>query len=274
MASFSEIANKKVAGIPVLYLAGGFVIVLAIVAWKMKPSVSPEEPTGDESTTPGNVPTDPGDVDYSGLATQGTVTVVQQQPAQTEPDIVVKTNQDWVREGAEWATANNKATGSVAYAALNKYVNGQDRSYTEQAVIDDVLKVKGQPPDAIAEGGNVGSKPVQKIPTLPGYHVVSGSSDNGYDKLAILYYGKSDQSNYDLIQAANVATLGRSGPFPIGTRVMVPKYRNPIYYNTPKDMTIEEIAAKNGIGWQAFRAYNQDDKTPWVIKKGRKVRVG
>lgn len=272
MASFNEIANKRVAGVPVLYLAGAFVAVLAIVAWKMKPSTPPEEPRGDEGTTSENAPGN--EVDYSGLESQGTVTVVQPTVPQTTPDPVVKTNQDWVREGAEWATANNKASGSAAYAALNKYVNGQDRSFDEQVIVDAVLKEKGQPPDSIAEGGNVGSKPTSKIPTLPGYHTVSGSADNGYDKLAILYYGKTDQNNYDLIQAANVATLGSSGPFPVGTKVYVPRYSNPKYYILPKDMNIAEIAAKNGIGQQAFRAYNQDAKTPWVMKKGRKVRVG
>lgn len=272
MASFSDIANKRVAGVPVIYLAGAFVAILAIVAWKMKPSTPPDEPTGDEGTTSENVPGD--EVDYSALASKGTVTVVQPEVPQTQPDPVVKTNQDWVKEGAEWATANNKATGSIAYSALNKYVSGQDRSFDEQTVVDAVLKEKGQPPDSIAEGGNVGSKPISKIPTLPGYHTVTGTSDNGYDKVAIIYYGKTNQDNYDLIQGANVAKLGDSGPFPVGTKIYVPAYSNPKYYILPKDMNIAEIAAKNGIGQQQFRAYNSGANTPWVLKKGKKVRVG
>src|SRR4051812_2219979 len=110
MASFQEIARKKVAGVPVIYLAGGFVIILAIVAFKMKSSAP--EATGDESTTTDNVPEDGASEasdmagDYSGLNTNGTVIVAPQQT--TAQEAVKETNETWERAAIDYLITEKK----------------------------------------------------------------------------------------------------------------------------------------------------------------------
>jgi hypothetical protein len=38
--------TRKVAGVPVIYIAGLFVAILAVVAWKMKPAAEPSRGRG------------------------------------------------------------------------------------------------------------------------------------------------------------------------------------------------------------------------------------
>jgi hypothetical protein len=272
--TFSEFANKKVLGVPVLYLAGAAVVILAIVAYRMDSKESPSE----EQTPEG--PPDAGsegstDDFYDALATQGTVTVVQG-ANQTSPDPVVKTNETWIREGAEWLVAQNMATGSQALQALTKYINGVDRSYQEQQWVDAVFKEKGAPPDGVSEGGNVGSKPaVKQAGTLPGIHTITGNSDNGYSQLAQLYYGSSDADRQDLLQAANT-NLGLSGPWPIGTKVNIPAYKPIRTVTVNGRINKSTFAGQNGLSRAQLDALNNGPKWDALgpnIVAGTKVRV-
>src|SRR6476620_3670788 len=169
--------------------------------------------TATDPSSPDGVSTDP----YDSLKTSGTVTVVQQ-PANTQPDAVVKTNETWARDGAQWLTTSKGVPGSEAIAALTKYINGEDRSFQEKEWIDAVIGEKGSPPESVSIGGNTSDKPAQKqFDTAPGVHTVKGGSDNTYAKLAVLYYGSSTGDTEDLIQNANPSLPSTSGPFSAGT---------------------------------------------------------
>lgn len=273
--TFQEFAHKKVLGVPVIYLAGAAAVILAVVAWKMKATVVPPADSGD--TTGGSAADNAIDpTDYSGLASNGTVVVQQTptNPADTTP--VIKTNSDWVREGAEWLTSTENVPGSQANAALSKYVNGVDRTFQEQTWVDDVIKEKGQPPDDIAEGGAVAGKPAQKqFPSPPGTHTITGNGDNGYPELATLYYGGADADRQDLIQAANT-NLGLKGPWPVGTKVTIPVFQPISIYTTTKAETKNSIAGKNGITRSQLDALNNGatwDKYGSTVPKGVRVRV-
>jgi hypothetical protein len=278
MASFNEIARKKVAGVPVLYLAGGAAVILAVVAWKMKSTTTPDAvPTGDTASDPaaaGGV--DAGD--YSGLATQGTVTVVQQ-PNQTVPDDTVKTNSTWVRDGANWYATVKGGSGSQALSALTKYVNGTDRSYDEQSIVDTVIKEKGLPPDDIDPGGNVLGQPAKKqFDAPPGVHTITGSSDDQWAEIAALYYGNGSAENQDLLQFANPNLGSSAGPFAIGTKITVPAYHAPKYYTVPgrTPLTWASVASKNGISEVQLKNLN-NGSAAWrnapTLKPGQAVRV-
>lgn len=273
MASFTEIARKKVLGIPVLYLAAAAVIVLAIVAWRIKPSPEPDTEPVDAAG-----PEDLMDPDLSGLATNGTVTVVQQDAKPADVDTEPKTNDDWVREGAEWLTAERNIPGTTAFAALSKYVNGQDTSFDEQELVNSVIKEKGQPPSAPAEGGTGGTKPPTSQGTPPLTHVIKGTTDNTYPALASLYYGSSAGDRIDLLQAANASTLGRSGPWGVGTKVNIPAYHPPVYYLvTIAGQTAAQVASKNGITLTQLAYLNNPKNEAYAptypFKKGQRVRV-
>lgn len=278
--NYSDLVQKKVAGVPVIYLAGAAVIVLAIVAWRMKPSTDFSDSEGQvqgESEGGSDLPTE-GDPDYSGLETNGSVTVVQQ-PTQTTPDKVEKTNEAWVREGAEWAVtaeAQGKGvvtSGTAALAALNKFVYGEDLSYEQKSIVDAVIREKGQPPEAVSGTGNIiTDAPAKTQFNPPGIHTVTGKNDNSYWTLSALYYGSQSQNTIDLIQAANVDKLGFAGNYPPGTKVVVPKYIPPSYYTATKTVhTRKDIASRNGISEAAIEALNNTSQADFKV--GAKVRV-
>jgi phage tail protein X len=273
MASFSEIAKRKIAGVPVLYLAGAFVVILAIVAWRMKTTASPDEPTGDENTTSENVPTD-GDpnVDYSGLATQGTVTVVQG-GEKTEEESKKATNEEWERSAVDYLVDAKLATPTEAQSAIHKYLQGSDLTYDEGKLKDAaILKLK-LPPEPLTTIGNVGSSPAQKqFSNYPGKHTVKGSNDNTPSKLAALYYGSASAVYVDEIVAAN-PTLGPAGTtYRSGTTLVIPRWTGIKYYTTTKKtLWPSQVAAKNGISYAQVLALNPGKAVPY--KLGEKIRI-
>lgn len=258
MASFTEMARRKVLGVPVLYLAGGAVVILAVVAWRIKPAPTADTPPVDNGGT-----TDPTLPDYTGLATNGTVTVVQQ-PVNTQADPVIATNETWVRDGATWLMKTKGVAGSAAAAALTKYVNGQEQSFQERGWTDDVINEKGQPPDHIAEGGGVQAKPAQKqFPAPPGTHTISGPNDNTFRAIANLYYGHSAAEDINLIQGANPTFGGTLGPFAVGTKIVVPAFHDPKYVTTGKKNLVWRDAARiyaPGITADQLRVMNDTNK--------------
>lgn len=145
--------SKKIGGVPVVYIAGGAVAIIAVVAWRMKPA--PDVP--DSADTPGGedaVLDEYGLADgsdpYAGLKTNGTVIVQPPPPVAEEPtDNRPDTNAEWVREGAEWLVAEKGVSGAAAYEALSKYVEGKSRSTTEAQWVDAVIREKGLPPDGV-----------------------------------------------------------------------------------------------------------------------------
>jgi hypothetical protein len=275
--TFKELAAKKVFGVPVLYLALAAVVILAIVAYKMQPAKTDEvkgDPSADGSLE-GAADDETTDA-YAGLASGGTVTVVQQPTTPEATEVTIQTNETWVKRGAEWLVAGGYSTGPAALSALTKYVQGTDRSYDEQQLVDRVFKQFGAPPDSISEGGTVGAKPAQKqFPNLPGVHTITGNSDNGYPQLAALYYGSSSADRQDLIQAANT-NLGLSGPWPVGTKVNIPEMKNIRYYTTPVAEHKNTVASKNALTRSQLDALNNGntwDKYGATVPKGVRVRV-
>lgn len=271
--------QKRIFNIPVLYIIAVIVAVLAYFAWKMKPQADFSSAPGDTQGAPEDGTTLPAETDpYDSLATGGTVTVVQQ-PADTSVPTVEKTNEQWVRDGAEWAVTPAAqalgvvTTGSEAAAALNRYVYGQDVSFDEKKIVDAVIKEKGQPPEPISGTGSISNEsPAQRQGNPPTSHTVKGNNDNTYGKIAQLYYGRSGQTDVDLIQAANVNKLGFDGPFARGTVVVVPKYSAPVYFTTTKTVrSRDQIAAKNGVTGAQIEALNNTGKTDYGV--GARVRV-
>lgn len=278
--NFKELAGKKVGGIPVLYLAAAAVLVLAIYAWRLKPAAAFDE-AEDTSQGPADTASSDEIADesaYGSLATNGTVTVVQP-PVSTTPEPVEKTNEIWVKEGAEWAVtiaAKNKGvvtTGAQAVSALNKYVLGEDLSYEETSVVNAVIAEKGQPPDGVGTGGKISlDPPATRQGTPPLIHTVKGKNDATYQQLISLYYGSTSQPTFDLVQAANVDKLGFSGTYPPGTTVKIPAYTPPQFFTTTAaTSTRKAICAKNGITEAQFEALNNYSYVNF--KPGSKVRV-
>lgn len=349
MADFNAVARKKILNVPVIYWVAAFVVVLAIVAYRMKPSPGSDTTTSGDGTGTDQTGGDSSNP-YASLGSNGTVTVVQgtqstdagsnaayksndewvragaswlatnknvsgstalsvlnkyvsgdysslstaekqmvddwfaqagpppdnvTAPTQDAPATGITTNAQWISQGSSWLVANEHATGSAALAALTKYVNGQDRSYAEQQWVDEWFNHAGAPPEGVTATGVVGAKPPtaaqRQFTTFPGVHVIRGGADNGYTGLAKLYYNSTAADRIDLLQAANT-NIGPSGPWPIGTRVVIPAYHAPQYYTVPvSGMTEAQICSKNGITKQQFEVLNNGYKSSY--SKGARVRV-
>lgn len=277
--TFQELARKKVIGIPVIYLAGAFVAILAVVAWKMKPTPAPADTTPvDSGGSAADNAINP--TDYSGLATQGTVTVVQSPPTDT-PNASITTNQEWVTKGVSWlvssAAGTNRTDGTTALDALNKYINGEDYSYDQRLLINAVISEYGPPPDG-AGGGTGGNAPPKTQGAPPITHTVTGNSDSSLQELATLYYGANSLGEkMDLIQASkNNANIG-DGPYAVGTKVYIPVFSPPRYYTTATaNMTRAQVAAKNGITEAQLVIFNNGPQfnSRQTFPKGYKLRVG
>ena len=276
--TFQEFAAKKVLGVPVLYLAAGAVTILAIVAWRMKPS--PDDSPGldtddavagteDESNAGGLVGMGSP---YDGLTSDGTVVVQPQQPAPDATAPVIDDNDEWVKAGAEWLVSKNLATGTQASAALNKYIGGEERSFDEDALVNAVIKEKGLPPDPIGQVGTVSPAPAQKqFSSFPGNHVVKNNNDNTPGKLAALYYGNGDALHANKIAAANHKLGPASTTYTAGTKVYVPAWVSPGYFvATASTRSAQDIAKKSGISVAVLQGLNPGMVFPVSI--GTKVR--
>ncbi len=274
--TFSDIAQKKVLGVPVLYLALGAVTILAVVAWRMKPAAEPTEEV-EESVDDGGVSdaiVGTGKSPYDGLETNGTV-IVSPTPAPSteEANSTINDNNTWVSKGVQYLVSNNRATGGVALAALTKFTSGDNLSFAEGELRDAVIKEYGPPPDPLVQIGSTGTAPAQKQFTkYPGTHTVKGPNDNTMTKLASLYYSSTYSRNIDLIAAANLGINGR-GDIPVGTKIYIPDLTTPKYYKATSSVrTMAAIASKNGISQQKLQALNPGMVFPAAVNA--MVRVG
>lgn len=249
---------KKVAGIPVLYLAGGAAVLGLTYAIKMKSTVTSDTGgTGDEGTEEekGGSLTTSGSADYSGLDGTGTVIVQPQQPAAEEK--VEETNETWGKAAIDYLIDSNAASPGAAQAAITTYLSGGDLTYEQGLLRDAAIRKLKTPPQSITVG-TTGAQPAQKQFSLfPGTHTVKGSNDNTAGKLAALYYGVNDGLHQDLIVENNVQYGPRNTTYNVGTKLKIPAWVSPVYYTTNKTTrTLSAIAAKNGLTVSQIQALN------------------
>jgi nucleoid-associated protein YgaU len=267
---FKSIAAKKVAGVPVLYLGAAAVILLALYAWKMKSSTpTSEEPVAEEETD--TTTTDP---DYSGLATTGTVTVVQQAAEETEA--VKETNDDWLRSAVTYLMAEKGATAGDAQTAITNYLEGNDMTYEQGQLKDAAVAKLGLPPERIAVLGNVGSKadpPAQRqFTNFPGKHTVKGKNDHTPWQISGIYYGNPNWQNANLIAAANPSAGSPTTVYAVGTVLTIPAYTPPSYVTVNSSTrSYSAMAKKNGVTVAYLKNLNPNTAEPFLV--GAKIRV-
>lgn len=262
--------TKKVGGVPVVYLAALFVGILVVIAWRMKPAAdqSGDPATGDD------VEGDPS------LANGVPVFIANPTPPYSTPDpattdpVTVDDNNRWAKRATEWLVATGQANGGDAQLAMNEYINGAQLSYAQGKLRDAAIKQYGIPPEPLTPGGT--SAP-NTIPTKQGNppttHVVKGSNDNDFWKLAKLYYGSDHYDYVNTLEVANLSIRKGRNHLPVGTSVKIPKYGAPKYFLTNiAGMSAQQIAQKNGTTAAAITEFNDSIKFP-VARKGTRIRV-
>jgi hypothetical protein len=269
--TFQELAKKRVFNIPVLYWALAAVIVLAIVAWRMKPTVGVEDPATDPATADGL--NDPLTADYDGLLPSGTVVVQPQNPTPADP--VQQTNELWGTGAVKFLIDEDVNPGD-AQQAINLYLSGNELSFEQGSLRDRAIKKLGPPPEPLQTVGTVKPKAARKqVQNFPGYHTVEGESDNTYAEIAMLEWGNGDAAHVNKISSQNTSLGGPSVVLKVGTRVLVPAYVFKTYTTTKDKMSSYNVAQSyDGTGGVA--AINIEHLNPGMsfpVAKGTKVRV-
>jgi len=259
----SDLTEKKVGGIPVVYIA---VIVAGIALYgaiRLKPAATDTADTGD--TVEG---------DQGGEIAIQPVFVANKSQTVTSDDsgFGKDTNEYWGRRAIEWLTANGTAL-PLATSAITGYLDGTTLSYAEGVVRDKAIHQFGLPPEGLLSANtnkqNVYNGPASKQGVPPLHHVIKGTMDNTAKELARLYYGIDNTDAIILIHQAN-PTL--TTPYPVGSRVLVPAFHQPRYYTaTTAINTLYAIAKKNGMSPQQLQAYNPNTHFP--VEAGHRVRV-
>lgn len=280
--NYSEIMKKKVLGVPVLYLAAGFVAILAVVAWRMKSTpdtntagVNPADATaGAEDEASNALAGMEASGAYSGYTTNGSV-IVTPTPTPTQ-NAEEQTNQKWLASAIDYVVNDAKlATVGQAQLALTKYLDGEDLSYDEGRIRDAALTKLKLPPEGVAKVGITASAPAQKqFSASSGKHTVKGTNDNTAALLAALYYGVGDDLHRDRIVEYNTDLGLASTTYPVGTVVTIPAYTNPNYYTVTgknNDTSVSVVAAKHGLSVAQIQALNPGLTYP--ISVGTKIRT-
>jgi hypothetical protein len=145
--------SKRVAGIPVVYLAGAVVAILVIVAYLG----TKKNTTGATASTATTVPVDP----YTTLNSTGTVTTSQPvyfvpQNTQNVDTPAVQNNADWQRAAVQYLVASGNTIGD-AQGSIQAYITGKDMTYAESNLVNTAVAKNGMPP-TITNIGTVAPK--------------------------------------------------------------------------------------------------------------------
>lgn len=281
----NALTSKKVAGIPVIYLALAIGVIALYGAFKVKSKPTPpaatdaastDAPAGDGTDTTQPVFTATPTVTQPSGVNTGSVT------ATSGPD----TNALWQRRSIDWLRQNGYDI-STATQAINKYLNSEELSQVEAGARDKAVQQFGLPPEDIPNSPVTPAPPPIVAPVSPGVpvfsgrpskqgvpptsHTVHGNGDNSVTDLCNLYYGRSTYIEWNLLKAWNPGK-DLTAPIPNDTVVHIPKFVNPVWYKaTSATRTLYAIAAKNGDSAAFVQALNPSKHFPVPI--GTSVRV-
>lgn len=272
--NISEILHRKILGVEAMYIYGAASIGIAIYAWHIhkQPAATADTTVAAPDGTDQAATSDATDFSAFGADSSGLAGTPTDTTATTVVTPVADTNEAWgARSIAYLITQGQESPGDIQLA-ITDYLAGRDLTYQQGALRDAAITKEGVPPEPLPGVGQTASKPAQRqFTSFPGTHTVTGPQDNTYGLLAQLYYGSTATVNIDLIRAANVS-LGPSGGWPVGTKVIIPAYTTPIYFTaTTGALTAAQIAAKNGISVAQLSVLNHGIVFPTTV--GTKVRV-
>jgi hypothetical protein len=145
-----NLGKKKVLGVPVLYLIGSGVLVLAVYAWRTK-AVTPTDAAVTPSTgTTGSVA---GTPELYPPESTGTVIVAPvSAPSGAGVNSSITTNDEWLKAGVAYLGKQGVGAG-IAQVALQTYLEGSQLSYLQGEYRDQVIANLGMPPTNITSGG-------------------------------------------------------------------------------------------------------------------------
>lgn len=147
--------RKKVAGIPVLYLALAAAIVLAVIAYRLNAapsSNSAADPNVDPSADPS------GDGVLFPEPTTGTVIVAPTNPIPTPTDSI-DTNDEWLKKSVLFLINERGANPGIAQVALQTYLEGNSLTVEQGKLRDAAVRQFGLPPETFTAGDTALPRP-------------------------------------------------------------------------------------------------------------------
>lgn len=157
--------GKKIYGVPVVYLLAAFVLILAIVAWKMKPSATLQEADAVTATDEETDAASPSGSEAFPAPTNGTVIVSPAQPVVEEAPY--EDNDTWTRKAMTFLIKKNVNPGE-AQVALQAYLSGDDLTVEQGKIRDMVVREFGLPPETFTVGNTAKPPAVVTPPPTTG----------------------------------------------------------------------------------------------------------
>ena len=278
----SGIMSKRIGPVRVVWLIPmiivGALVYLAVQSRKSTGSDPAEVDQAEVGTD--DAVNDGGGADYSHFTNTGGFAANPAPTYDTSAEVAdtttVETNETWARKAVLYLTQRGHSAGE-SQLAIQHYMAGSDLSYSEGQLRDDAVAHFGPPPEMFDIGTTAGKPAAPKpVPTQGQLYTVTGTSDNTADKLIMRAYGvtKIGADMRQKIAAANANLPSKYGPWPVGTKVMLPIFKATRYYTTRRgiaDEKFSQIAAKNGTTVAALHAMNPKLHEP--IRTGTKVQV-
>jgi len=146
IATTKTLTHKKFLGVPVLYLLGGGVIILAVYAWRAKTTAKADTGTSDAASS--EAASSAGELFPE--TPSGTVMVAPYTGATETAS--TETNDDWLARGVALLGAQGTSPGA-AQVALQSYLSGAQLSYVQGQQRDKVIREYGLPPYVMDAGG-------------------------------------------------------------------------------------------------------------------------
>ena len=266
------ILKRKIAGVPVSILLLILVAGLLYMAIRMKSSSSTDTTASTDLGDSGTATDSNGQsADQPIFLANPSQTVSTSTDTTTDSTTSTATDQTWANGAIAWLITQQHASVTNATNAITKYLAGQQLSQDEGRLRDLAVKQFGPPPESgyvqTSTAGYAGPAVRQGNP--PTTHTVKGKSDNTPEELARLYYGMTTR---DVVQFLESSNTSLTTPYPVGTKVTIPRYHAVKYYtSTQRNNTAAEIARANGRDIAAITALNPGMHFP--VKVGTRVRV-
>ena len=157
----AKLRQRKIAGVPAIWLVAALVVGLAVFAWRLRPA--PDETPADYVDGEDSSATVLSPVDLTPDLPAGTVVVA---PSVAGPDLTdvgagIVTEEDWVREGTRILAGRSDGPDPVVgQRALQLYLEGSDLSYVQGRWASFVIRELGTPPGGGPSiVGKTGAKP-------------------------------------------------------------------------------------------------------------------
>lgn len=263
MDKLKALTSKKVAGVPVVYIAAIVAVVILYMAIRSKPT---PDPAAEDAAASDGADTE-GDASYDVVSQQPVFLVPSTTTAAATP--VEFTNDAWGKQAIEWLIAQGNDP-SLSSSAITKYLASDNLTFQEGSLRDDAVKQFGLPPEGLSTSRTLGYKgPASAQGVPPTDHTVRGKSDDTFKELARLYYGSE---NADYVAQLRARNSTAREPLAVGTTVRIPEAHNPKYYRaTASTRSLYAIARKNAVAPSKVENLNPGMKFP--VKVGTRVRV-